>query len=125
MDPVTVPTSRDIYLEADGRRVAVVERYEAKAERTLYEIEELGRESPAATVRGRPRYTITLRRVLLLSGSGEIDFYDLHSFDLVIVKPDCRIIYSGCEWSQISEALNLGQPCLETAVLTAQRRTLL
>lgn len=116
----TIPTSRDIYLEVEGRRAAAVESYDAKAERTLYEIEELGNDSPAATLWGRTRYRLTLRRVQLVDP--DLDFHLLSGFSLVIVKPHSRIVYSGCEWSALSESIEPGKPCIETVTLTAQRR---
>lgn len=121
MDTITIPTSRDIYLEVDGRRAAAVESYEAKAERTLYDVEELGSEFPAATLRGRTRYRLTLRRVQITAQ--DLDFHALTGFNLVVVKPDRRIVYSGCEWVSLSEAIEPGKPCVEVVTLTAQRRT--
>ena len=42
MANMTIPTSRDIYLELNGRKLAVVQGYNARAVRTSREIEAFG-----------------------------------------------------------------------------------
>lgn len=116
-----IATSRDIYIEVNGRRAAVVESYEAKAIRELYNVEELGGSFPAALLSGNAKYRLTLKRVQL-AGENPPDFYSLSEFDVVIVKPERRIVYSGCEWEEIREGVSAGQPCMETVILTARRR---
>lgn len=117
-----IPMSRDIFIEADGLRIGVVESYKAQAVRELFELYELGSPLPVRTVAGAPRYRLELRRVLF---SGSMDFHGLSGFSVVIVKPDQRIVYSGCEWEQISEGVAVGEPCVEAVTLTAERRTVL
>jgi hypothetical protein len=41
---------------------------------------------------------------------------------VVIVKPDRKIIYSGCEWSGIDEAASLGGAVLESVSIVAAKR---
>ncbi|MGI5958717.1 MAG: hypothetical protein ACOX60_04800 [Massiliimalia sp.] len=127
MENLKIPTSRDIYLEADGKKIAVVQGYRLKAERTTAVIEEFGNETPVAAIGGKMTYTIELSRIVPMKNSfGDgIDFYSLSDFNLVVVKPDRRIVYSGCQWTQIQETGSLGVPCVETAVLTASRRMVL
>lgn len=117
----SVQTGRDISIEINGRRAAVVESYRVKAVRSVYEVEELGSDVPAAAIGGRQSYELTLKRVRL-TNSGEVDFYSLENFDVVIVRPDGRVVYSGCEWAQIEEGASVGSPCAETMILTAARR---
>jgi len=40
----------------------------------------------------------------------------------VIVKPDRRIIYSGCEWNEISESAGINDTVLEGVSLIASHR---
>ena len=47
------PTSADIYLEVDGKRVAVVQRYSAKATKTSRAVEAFGESEPVATLDGQ------------------------------------------------------------------------
>ncbi len=55
---MTIPTSRDIYLELNGKKLAVVQGYSAKALRTSREVEAFGESEPVATVGGQTRYTL-------------------------------------------------------------------
>ena len=95
MSGITIPTSRDIYLEAEGIKVAAVQSYQVKTKRENREIEVFGSAYPAASLPGRTSYTIALQKVLIQQGV-DIDFYQLSDFSLVIVKPDKRIIFTGC-----------------------------
>lgn len=123
MEPISIPTGRDIYLEINGRRAAVVESYEARSERKLYLVEELGGDAPAAALPARASHRLTLKRVWAENGAP--DFYALSGFDVVVVKPGARVVYSGCEWESLTESVSAGKPCLETAVAVAQRRVAL
>ena len=99
------PTSADIYLELDGKKVAVVQGYTAKASKSSKNVEAFGESEPVATIEGQRKYTLELTRLYATDDavSDGINFYDLRDFSLVICKPDRKIIYSGCEWSTIQE----------------------
>ena len=99
------PTSADIYLELDGRKIAVVQSYRAKAAKSSKNIEAFGESEPVATIEGQKSYTVELTRLYATDTaiSDGIDFYNLTDFSLVICKPDRKVIYSGCEWSGIQE----------------------
>ncbi len=49
-------------------------------------------------------------------------FFELSGFNLVIVKPDRRITYSGCEWNEISESAGINDTVLEGVSLIASHR---
>jgi hypothetical protein len=121
MSGMRIPTSRDIYIEADGVKVAAVQNYQVKTKRENREIEVFGSAYPAASLPGRTSYTIALQKVLIQKGT-DVDFYGLSDFSLVIAKPERRIIFTGCEWQEISEDGNLSLPCLERVVITAAKR---
>ena len=57
------PTSADIYLEMDGKKVAVVQSYTAKASKTSQSVEAFGESEPVATIEGQKRYTLELTRL--------------------------------------------------------------
>ena len=99
------PTSSDIYLELDGKKVAVVQSYTAKATKSSQSVEAFGESEPVATIEGQRKYTLELTRLYATDDavSDGINFHDLRDFSLVICKPDRKIIYSGCEWSAIQE----------------------
>ena len=104
MANTVLPLSSDIYLEVDGKKVAVVQSYTTKATRTSREIEAFGENEPVATIAGANKYTLELSRLYATDeaiGDG-INFYDLNDFSLVICKPDKRIIYSQCQPVQVN-----------------------
>ncbi|MFA9381917.1 MAG: hypothetical protein ACERKO_12760, partial [Acetanaerobacterium sp.] len=109
------PTSSDIYIEVNGRRLAVVESYKAKAVRESRYIEAFGQEEPVGTVAGRVRHVIELGRIYATDTAVRdgISFFEISDFNLVIVKPDRRVIYSGCEWADIVESVTLGDVVAE------------
>ncbi len=115
MANMTIPTSRDIYLELNGKKLAVVQGYSAKALRTSREVEAFGESEPVATVGGQTRYTLELSRLYATDeaiGDG-VSFYELDDFSVVVCRPGKRIIYSHCRWSNIEELGKLGEPVAE------------
>ena len=118
------PTSADIYLELDGKKVAVVQSYTAKATKTSQAVEAFGENEPVATINGQRKYTLELTRLYATDDalSDGINFYDLTDFSLVICKPDRKIIYSGCEWSNISEQGELNAMVAEKITVVASKR---
>ena len=118
------PTSADIYLEVDGKRVAVVQSYSAKATKTSRAVEAFGESEPVATLDGQRKYTLELTRLYATDEaiSDGIDFYGMKDFSLVICKPDRKVIYSGCEWSGIQETGQLDAMVAEKITVTAARR---
>ena len=105
------PTSSDIYLEVDGKKVAVVQSYTAKSSRTSQTVEAFGEDEPVATIPGQRTHVIELTRL-----------YATDDFSLVICKPDRKIIYSGCQWSSIGETGALGAMVVEKITIVAARR---
>ena len=124
MEVTGFPTSCDIYLELDGRKVAVVQSYTAKATKTSQVVEAFGESEPVATIDGQRKYTLELTRLYATDDavSDGINFYDLQDFSLVICKPDRKIIYSGCEWSNIHEEGQLNAMVAEKITVVASRR---
>lgn len=118
------PTSSDIYLEADGKKIAVVQSYTAKATKTSQTVEAFGESEPVAIIPGQNNYTLTLKRLYATDEaiSDGINFYELNDFSLVICKPDRKVIYSGCQWSAISEEGQLGAMVAESVTLYASKR---
>ena len=118
------PTSSDIYLELDGRKVAVVQSYTAKASKSSQSVEAFGESEPVATIEGQKKYTLELTRLYATDDavSDGINFYDLRDFSLVICKPDRKIIYSGCEWSTIHEEGQLNAMVAEKITVVASKR---
>ena len=124
MEATGFPTSADIYLELDGKKVAVVQSYTAKATKSSQSVEAFGESEPVATIEGQRKYTLELTRLYATEDAvtDGINFYDLRDFSLVICKPDKRIIYSQCRWSSIEEAGKLGDPAAEKVTIIARKR---
>ena len=118
------PTSSDIYLEVEGKKVAVVQSYTAKATKSSTAVEAFGEAEPVATIPGQTTHILELTRLYATDEALQdgIDFYDLSGFSLVICKPDRKIIYSDCQWSNIQENATLGSMVLEKVTLVASRR---
>lgn len=118
------PTSSDIYLEADGKKIAVVQSYTAKASKSSQTIEAFGESEPVAIIPGQNTYVLTLKRLYATDEaiSDGINFYELEDFSLVICKPDRKVIYSGCQWSNIAEEGQLGAMVAETVTVLSSKR---
>jgi hypothetical protein len=124
MNTVKFPTSQDIYLEVNGKKVAIVQSYSAKSTRDTISVQAFGESDPVGTIGGADSHTIQLTRLYATEDaiSDGIRFHDLDDFSLVICKPDRKIIYSGCRWSSISESGELGAMVLEQVTLVAAKR---
>ena len=57
------PTSSDIYLEVDGKKVAVVQSYTAKSTKTSRTVEAFGEDQPVATIPGQRNHVVELTRL--------------------------------------------------------------
>ena len=124
MANTVLPLSSDIYLEVDGKKVAVVQSYTARASKTSRAVEAFGEEEPVATVPGQTTHVLELTRLYATDEAirDGIDFYGLSDFSLIICKPDRKIIYSGCQWSSIGETGALGAMVVEKITIVAARR---
>jgi len=124
MSNSVLPASGDIYLECNGKKVAVVQSYKALAKKSERSVEAFGEPEPVATIAGQPTYTLELTRLYVTEGaiSDGIGFHDLQDFSLVIVKPGKRVVYTGCNWSQIAESGEVGDLVAEKITLIAAHR---
>ena len=121
---ITFPTSKDIYIEIDGRRLAAAQSYKAKTTRESRYVEAFGSAEPVGTVGGRVRHVVELTRVAVTPqmDGDTVDFHALDGFNVVIVRPGSKIIYSDCRWSAIDESTPLGDLVYETLTLVARTR---
>lgn len=124
MNDTILPASSDIYLECDGKKVAVVQSYRAVSKKKERTVEAFGEREPVATIAGQPSYTLELTRLYVTDSavSDGISFHDLVDFSLVIVKPGRRVVYTGCNWSQISESAEVGDLAAEKITVIAAHR---
>ena len=124
MGIIGFPTSSDIYLEAEGKKIAVVQSYKAVAKKSEKVIEAFGEAEPVATIASQMSYRIELTRLYATDEaiSDGIDFHSLSNFSLVIVKPDRRVVYTGCQWSEIQEDGRLSEMVAEHITVLASHR---
>ena len=125
MNATGFPTSNDIYIEVDGKKVAVVQSYKVTATRSGKSILAFGQDEPVATIRGADEYKLELTRIYATDTAirDGIDFYSLGDFDLVICKPDRTVMYTGCQWVQLEESAQVGGTVLEKVTISATKRT--
>ena len=118
------PTSSDIWLELNGKKVAVVQSYRCATTRESATVEAFGEEEPVAAVQGPQHHEIELTRLYATDEAiaDNLSFHDLKDFSLVICKPDRRVIYSGCQWSGIQEEGKLREMVVEKLSLVARHR---
>ena len=118
------PTSSDIYLEINGKKIAVVQSYSARSSKTSQTVEAFGEDQPVAAIPGQRNHVVELTRLYATDEAirDGLNFYELEDFDLVICKPDRKIIYSGCQWSNIGETGALGSMVVEKITVVAAKR---
>lgn len=118
------PTSSDIYIEVNGKKVAVVQSYSARTTKSSSVVEAFGEDEPVATIPGQRNHTLELTRLYATDEAirDGLNFHDLDDFNLVICKPDRKIIYSGCQWSAIGENGELGAMVVEKITIVASKR---
>ena len=104
--------------------MAVVQSYRSVAGRTERTVEAFGESEPVATIASHNTYQLTLTRLYATDEaiSDGISFYELRDFSLVIVKPDRRVVYTGCNWSRIAETGELSETVAEEITLVAAKR---
>ena len=123
MAAITFPTGKDIFIEVNGQRLAVAQSYKAKTVKTSRTVEAFGSREPVGTIDGRVQHLLELTRVKALgSAQDPVDFHELSGFNVVIVRPDRKVIYSDCQWSSIFEAASAEDLLFETVSVVAGRR---
>lgn len=124
MQTIGFPTSSDIYLELNGKKLAVVQSYKAFTTRESTPVEAFGEDEPVGTIAAHKVHKLQLTRLYATDEaiSDGINFHELSDFSLVIVKPDRRVIYTGCEWSGIEETGELNAMVAEKLTLYAAKR---
>jgi hypothetical protein len=110
---------REVYLEADGLKIATVGGYAAQVVQQSRTVAAWGEQEPVGTAAGAVSYELTLKNVC---PAENIDLYALADFRLVAVRPGLQVVYSGCSWKNISTAGGAGnQTCLEMQLSAAKR----
>lgn len=124
MIKIDIPTSKDVYIEINGIKLAIVESYKCHTVKESKYIEAFGQSEPVGCAQGKVKHYIELSKVYIQQACSlqNIDFYNLSNFNLVIVKPDKKVVYSGCEWTELNESGKLHDTILQGVSLIASHR---
>lgn len=119
-----IPTTADIYLQVQGKKIAVVQSYKVTATRSGKPIWAFGQDEPVATIRGADEYRLELTRIYATDTAIKdgINFFQLEDFDIVVRKPDRSILYTGCQWVKLEESAEVGGTILEKVTVSASNR---
>lgn len=104
--------------------MAVVQSYTTKSSRTSQTVEAFGGDGPVATIPSQRTHVTELTRLYATDEAirDGLNFHALEDSSLIICEPDRKIIYSGCQWSSISETGALGAMVVEKVTIVAARR---
>lgn len=119
MELKTRPAAREITIEIDGKRTARAESCRIRTVRELHAADTLG-PGGMEYLPGKPCYALELKRVRLTDRLE--DYHSLRGFTVTVLESGRRIVYSGCEWSELSENITAGADCVETMTLSASKR---
>lgn len=121
---VQFPTSKDVYFELDGQIVAVVQSYNTSYNKEDREVDSFGEDEPVGFTEGKKQYQIRITKAYVHDNALKdgINFYNISNFDFVIVKPDRRVVYTGCSITAIDEEGSLNDIIAENITIRATRR---
>ncbi len=124
MIKIKIPTSQDVYIEINKKKLAIVEGYESISTRKNRYIESFDSFETVAIVPGKINYILEFSRIYCLDELFDefINFYDLNNFDVIISKPNKNIKYSGCEWFKINESCKINDSVFENVKISAKKR---
>lgn len=118
------PTSKNVTFELDGRKVAIVQSYNTSYNKEDREVDAFGEEESVGYSSGKKKYTIRISKAYIDEKALQdgINFYSIDNFDFVIVKPDRRIVYTGCSITGIEEEGSLNDIIAENINIRATHR---
>jgi hypothetical protein len=118
------PTSKDVYFTINGKKVAVVQSYNTSYSKEDREVDAFGLADPIGFTPGKKTYTIRISKAYVTDKAiaDGISFYTLDNFEFVIVKPNKRIVYTGCSITGIEEEGSLNDVIAENINIRAAKR---
>lgn len=121
---VQFPTSKDVHFELNGKKVAIVQSYNTSYQRDNKEVDAFGEVDPVGFAPGKRKYSIKITKAYIDDAAlaDGINFYNLDIFDFVIVKPDRRIVYTGCHIVSVDESGSLNDVIAENISISALTR---
>lgn len=124
MSTTMFPTSKDIFFELGGVKIAVVQNYNTSYAKEDREVDAFGQEDAVGYTPGKKQYTIRITKAYIHETAIKdgINFYNIDNFEFVIVKPDKRIVYTGCSITNIEEEGSLNDIIAENISIRATKR---
>lgn len=121
---INFPTSKDIYIEVKGKKLAAVSGYKIKSTCEKKYIRSFWNSESIGILPGNVVHEIQLSRIYIYNNeiNNYQDFFELSNFNLVLMKPGKKVVYSGCKWIQISESVNSQNIIIEDAILISKNR---
>lgn len=121
---VMFPTSKDVFFELNGKKVAVVQNYSTSYSKEDREVDSFGEDEPVGYTPGKKQYSIRITKAYIHDTALKDghNFYSLENFEFVIVKPDRRIVYSGCSITSIDEEGSLNDIIAENITIRGTTR---
>lgn len=118
------PTSKDVFFELDNQKVAVVQSYNTSYSKEDKEVDSFGESEPVGFTEGKKQYQIRITKAYIHEAAAKdgINFYNISNFEFVIVKPDRRIVYSGCSITNVEEEGSLNDIIAENITIRATTR---
>ena len=122
--PVIFPSSKDIYFEIEGRKVAIVQSYNTSYQRDDKQIDAFGESESVGYTFGKRNHTIKIKKAYIDNAAYKdgFNFYTLDNFSFVIIKPDRRIVYTGCSIQNVEEDGGLNEVIAENITIRATSR---
>ncbi len=123
----SIPTSDDIYFRiiqnGASKKVAIVESYRVNKKKEVKRQEAFGEQEAIATFGGTTDYELEISKAYAtdLAIQDGIFLDELQNFDFVIEKPDRSEVYTGCNWSEISEDGKLKDKVVENIKFNAAK----
>jgi hypothetical protein len=119
-----LPTSKDVYFELNGIKVAVVQSYNTSYSKEDKEVDAFGSADAVGYTTGKKQYTIRITKAYVTDAAlaDNISFYTIDNFEFVIVKPNKRIVYSACSITGIEEEGSLNDIIAENISIRASKR---
>ena len=96
---------KDIYIEINGHKLAFIKSYNICISKNLINID--------------------LSKISFIDEDNFFKFLKLSNFNLVIFKPQSELIFSGCNWKNISEVAQLEKTIVNSLSLVAQKQIII
>ena len=122
MNSVTIPNGKNIYIEINGTKLAAAQDCKIRSQRTGHFVRGFGESEADGIAVGSAAHSIELSRIYI-NKDCTANIYELSGFDLTVIKPDGKILFSGCQWEDITENYSADGLILENVCISALTRT--